>query len=90
MQTPFNITKHELIGLKVKVLFDNIEVKGEVIDETKETIKIKTNKGEKIIIKKNSKIQFTLPNKEVVEVEGKLLIGRAEHRIKKQISKKRV
>ena len=67
-----------------------VGIKGKVIDETRETIKIKTSKGEKIIIKNQSKFQFTLPTKKVIEINGKLLVGKPEIRIKKQIPKKRV
>lgn len=94
MQKPTNITKHELIGLFVKVIESKnksvVGISGKIIDETRETIKIKTAKGEKNIIKNQARFQFTLPKKEKVEVQGKLLIGRPEIRIKKQTPKKRV
>jgi ribonuclease P protein subunit POP4 len=94
MQKPSNITKHELIGLDAKVVSsknkDVVGVQGKVTDETRETIKLTTPNGEKTIIKNQSKFQFALPNGETVEVNGELLIGRPEIRIKKQIPKKRV
>ncbi len=86
--TPQNIVKHELCGLSVKISksTDSTQkgLKGRVIDETYNTIKVETKKGEKIIPKTNTIFIFTLPNKTKVEVEGKMLIGRPEDRIKKK------
>lgn len=86
---PQNILRHELIGLDVKIgkSTDPTQkgLKGKVIDETYNTLKIETNKGkERTIPKKNSLFIFTLPNKTKVQVEGKLLISRPEDRIKKK------
>lgn len=86
--TPKNIVRHELIGLAVEIekSTDPTQkgLKGKVIDETYNTLKIETIKGrEKTIPKKNSLFIFTLPNKTKVQVEGKLLIARPEDRIKK-------
>ena len=50
---------------------------------------IETKKGEKKIIKKECTLRIKL-NKEIVEVDGALLVGRPEKRIKKTIPKKRV
>jgi ribonuclease P protein subunit POP4 len=84
-----NIVRHELIGLEVKIAKSTDPtqkgVKGKVIDETYNTIKIETKEGkEKIIPKGNSIFIFTLPNKTKVQVDGKLLISRPEDRIKKK------
>ena len=72
MQKPTNIIKHELIGLTVKVTKSKnknvVGIQGKIIDETRETIKIRTTIGEKIIIKKQSKFQFKLPTGKIVEV----------------------
>ena len=90
--TAKNLIRHELIGLKVKIeeSTDPTQkgLKGKVIDETYNTIKIETAKGkEKVIPKKNSVFIFTLPNKTKVQVEGKLLVARPEDRIKKKFSR---
>lgn len=86
--TPQNIVKHELCGLSVKITKSTDPtqkgLRGRVIDETYNTIKVETKKGEKIIPKTNTIFIFTLPNKTKVEVEGKMLIGRPEDRIKKK------
>ena len=88
MQKPSNIIKHELIGLSVEVVENtnkrNVGIKGKVIDETRNTLTIKTSKGEKKIVKENSKFMFTLPNKKKVIVVGSLIVGKPEIRIKKK------
>lgn len=89
--TPKNLVKHELIGLKVKISNSNnyslIGLKGMIIDETYNTIKIETKKDkkEKIIPKLGTTFIFHLPNGKKVEVDGKVLINRPEDRIKKKL-----
>ena len=89
--TPYNIVRHELIGLKVKVKKSKNKslekIKGVVVDETYNTLKIKTEKNEKIVIKKICVFEFKLPNGTIVEVDGRLLVGRPEERIKKNFPK---
>jgi ribonuclease P protein subunit POP4 len=87
--TSQNLVRHELIGLEVEVKKSTDPgqrgLKGRVIDETYNTIKVGIGeKEEKIIPKANSVFIFTLPSGEKVEVEGKLLIARPEDRIKKK------
>jgi len=86
---PENIVRHELIGLEVEVSRSSnpsqIGIKGRVIDETQKTIKIETTKGEKILAKENLILIFTIPDGRKVEVDGKLLVGRPEDRIKKKL-----
>jgi ribonuclease P protein subunit POP4 len=88
--TPQNLVRHELIGLSVKIAKSTDPtqkgLKGKVIDESYNTLKIETKEGkEKVIPKNNSIFIFTLPNGVKVEVDGKLLISRPEDRIKKKI-----
>ena len=84
-----NLVRHELIGLKVKIAkttdMTQKKLKGKVIDETYNTIKIETKEEkEKVIPKANCVFIFILPNKQKVEVEGKLLVSRPDDRIKKK------
>jgi ribonuclease P protein subunit POP4 len=88
--TPQNLIRHELISLAVKIKdstdTNQKNLKGKVIDETYNTLKIETKEGkERIIPKSNSIFIFTLPNGVKVQVDGKLLISRPEDRIKKKI-----
>jgi ribonuclease P protein subunit POP4 len=74
----------------VRVLNDsnpsNINIKGKVVDETKNTLIIQST-GLKRVAKKNATFKFSLDGV-AVKVEGKTLIGRPEDRVKKQNKKK--
>ena len=88
MLTPKNLVRHELCGLTV-VVKNSTEptqkgLKGRVVDETYNTLKIETKEGEKTVIKKNCVFVFTLPDKTRVQVDGRLLVSRPEDRIKKK------
>lgn len=86
------ILQDEFIGLKVKVVKSTnssyIGLSGIVIDETKNTFRILSGKEEKTLIKENCIFHFILPNKTVVEIDGKVLIGRPEDRVKKIIRRR--
>ncbi len=90
--TPRNLVRHELIGLKIKIVESTDptqkNISGRVIDETYNTIKLETKIGKELIIpKKNCIFVFTLPDKTKVKVDGKILVGRPEDRIKKNFRK---
>ena len=73
MITPQNIFRHELVGLDVEVVKSSHEgftgIKGEVVDETKNTIKVEDVEGcEKIIPKNVVTFQFTLPDNELLKL----------------------
>ncbi|WP_048191032.1 ribonuclease P protein component 1 [Methanobacterium sp. SMA-27] len=92
MITPQNIFRHEFVGLNVEVVKSSHEgftgIKGEVIDETKNTIKVEDVEGcEKIIPKNVVTFQFTLPDNTVVEIDGSIIVARPEDRIKKKFRK---
>ena len=81
-----NIVLNELIGLKVSVLscLDKNQrgLRGTVIDETKNTIKISTGNGVKSLIKKTSKFRFYY-GKLHFDVDGKEINFRPDDRIEK-------
>ena len=81
-----DIIKHELIGLNIKITESknkaNIGLTGKIIDETKHTITIKTKTRKKMVFKNNIKLELKLNNKKI-SVNGKLLTGRPEDRVKK-------
>lgn len=92
MITPKNIFRHELIGLTVKVVDSThdgfIGIEGKVVDETKNTILIEQKDGtEKIVPKGVATFHFNLPDGNIVEIEGKIIIARPEDRIKKKFRK---
>lgn len=84
--------RHELIGLPVEVVGASHEgfkgIKGKVVDETRNTIKIEDDDGhEKIIPKKMAIFHFTLPNGTIIEINGNIMVARPENRIKKRFRK---
>ena len=89
--TPENLVRHELIGLKIQVKSgtnpSQIGLKGTIIDESYKTLKIDTKFGEKIVPKENTAVIFTIPDGTKVQVDGNLLLGRPEDRIKKKLPK---
>lgn len=91
MRKPKNLPRHELIGLKVKVVKsknqDEERIHGRVIDETKSTLDIESEDGVKRIRKEGRTFKFDLPSREEVKVKGRVLEGRPEDRIKKKLRK---
>lgn len=87
--TPKNLIRHELIGLRVKIKSSTDPTlkgkSGKVVDETYNMLKVETRKKEISVPKRNCILVFTLPSKVKVEVDGKLLVGRPEDRIKKKL-----
>jgi ribonuclease P protein subunit POP4 len=85
MIAPRNILRHEFIGLDVLV----VEAKnplyrglcGIVIDETRNTLLIRTQCGDKRVPKPYSKFRFILDEGVKVEVDGSALIMAPEKRI---------
>lgn len=90
--TPRNLVQHELIGLKAKIVKSThsgyIGIEGTVVDETMKTIKIMHGSKIKTIPKKCVTIHFTLPNGSIVEVDGKVIFGRPEDRVKKRLRRR--
>ena len=81
------IVKQELIGLDITIVDaknqDLIGLKGKVIDETKNTMTIEQdNKTKKIL--KNQIIFNTKVDNKTIQINGKLLVGRPEERLKRR------
>lgn len=89
--TPQNLVRHELIGLKVKVAKSTDptqkNLSGTVVDETYNTLTIEAKGKEKKVVKSNCVFVFTLPGGTKVEVDGSVIVGRPEDRIKKKLPK---
>jgi ribonuclease P protein subunit POP4 len=83
---PENILRHELIGLKAIVARSSnsllVGTRGRVIDETRNTVRLSTRKGVKVIPKGVAVFRFDLSDGSTVEVEGTRLVGRPENRMK--------
>jgi ribonuclease P protein subunit POP4 len=92
MITLENLVRHELIGLDVEIVEStnkaDVGIKGKVVDESYNTIKIEMSSGEeKTLIKKNVVFVFTLPDGKKAKVDGKIIVSRPEDRIKKKFKK---
>jgi ribonuclease P protein subunit POP4 len=83
------IIQGEFIGLGAKIARSTnpslVGMKGKVIDETRNTIVILHDSKEKIIAKNTAVFHFSLQDGTVVEIDGNLLLGRPEDRVKKRI-----
>lgn len=85
------IIQHEFIGTEAKVAKsknpDYIGISGKIIDETRNTFTILHEGKRKKIIKDVAVFHFRFPDRTVVEIDGKLLVGRPEDRLKKRIKR---
>lgn len=87
MITPWNVLRHEIIGLEAEIIeatHNGYKCKGIIIDETRNTIKLKTEKDEKILPKNCIVLKLKLPSGAEVKIDGSLLVSRPEDRIKKK------
>ena len=86
--TPLNLINHELIGLSTHVVGSrdpgHVSKKGTIVAETKEMIQLDTDNGEVLLPKEVCVFQITLPDGTMVQVDGNLLKGRPEDRMKKR------
>ena len=82
-----SVLQGEFIGLEAKVVRSSnpnkIGIRGKVMDETQRTLTISHKDKDKRIVKETSTFQFTLPDRTVIEVDGKVIVGRPEDRAKK-------
>jgi ribonuclease P protein subunit POP4 len=84
-----NIIRCEFIGTSGKVFKSshqgNAGISGKTIRETRNTFTILQEGKEKIVPKDSSVFHFEFSDGTIVEINGKLLVGRPEDRLKKTI-----
>ena len=87
MITAQNLRLHELIGLHAMVAeslsLPHKGLEGEVIDETKNTLVLRTGSVEKVVPKKGRIFLFTLPGGEKARLAGDDIVFRPYDRPKK-------
>ena len=83
-----SIVQHEFIGLETTVVnssnLDLVGITGKVVEETRNTFTILHDNKEKVVIKDTTVFNFTLSDGTIVELNGKVIIGRPEDRLKKR------
>jgi ribonuclease P protein subunit POP4 len=86
-----NIIRYEFIGTQAKIAQSAHEgylgLAGPVIEETKNTLTLIHQGQPKRIIKNLATFDFKFSDGTTVEIEGKLLVGRPEDRLKKSIKR---
>jgi ribonuclease P protein subunit POP4 len=91
--TPESLARHELIGLEVNVEASSdpgqTGLSGQVVDETRNTFLLETERKVVRFAKKNTSLVFTLPSGQKVRICGSVLISQPENRISKRMQKTR-
>jgi ribonuclease P protein subunit POP4 len=88
--TPWNILRHELIGLEAEVIDSPnkclVGIKGLILDETRNTLLLGEPGGsKKRVLKHLAVFRIKLPDGTVVRVDGRVLVGAPEDRLKKRV-----
>ena len=88
MITPRNLTRHELIGLTVRVVEATNPalrgIAGTVVDETRQMIAVHNGTRVRRVAKAACVFRFTLPDGSEVEVPGRALVAPPERRIARE------
>jgi len=86
MRDARNLARHELIGLRVRVVANPdpsiAGCEGVVLDETRNTISVSSGGKARVVPKKGSKFEFELDGK-TVTIDGISIAHRPEDRTKK-------
>ena len=91
MKVTPDIVRHEFIGTQAQVAKslheDYVGLSGRVIGETRNTFTLLDQGQARSIIKEFSVFNFTFNDGTVVDIDGKLLVGRPEDRLKKTVKR---
>ena len=86
-----DVIRSEFIGTESRIVGsphpDYLGISGKVINETKNTFTILDAGKAKNIIKDSAIFNFKFSDDTVVEIDGKLLVGRPEDRLKKSVKR---
>ena len=89
MKITTDVVRCEFIGTYAKVHRSShpecVGISGRVVDETRNTFSILEKTKHKIVAKKSNVFRFRFPDDTVVEIDGKILVGRPEDRLRKSI-----
>jgi ribonuclease P protein subunit POP4 len=91
MKVTPDIINHEFIGLQGIVAWsphlDYVGVGGKVIEETRNTFIFLGEGQRRSVIKESALFDFNFEDGTIVQIDGKLLVGRTEDRLKKSIKR---
>jgi len=81
----------EFIGMDAKVVKSTnsscIDIKGTIIDESRNTLTIRRSNKDAIVVKNTSIFNFVTADGTIVEVDGTIIVGRPEDRVKKNLKR---
>lgn len=79
----------EFIGTEAKVAksrhCDYVGASGKIVNETRNTFTLLEGEKRRIIVKESAVFHFRFSDGTVVEIDGRLLTGRPEDRLKKNV-----
>lgn len=91
MKVTPDIIREEFVGTNTAVVNSShagyIGLNGEVRDETRNTFLIEQHGEMKRIVKDQAVFQFQFSDGTIVEIDGKLLVGKPENRLKKTMKR---
>ena len=91
MKVTPDIVRSEFIGTEGQIAVsthqDYVGLSGPVVDETKNTFTILHAGKAKSVVKEAAVFRFKFHDGTIVEIDGKLLMGRPEDRLKKTIKR---
>jgi ribonuclease P protein subunit POP4 len=89
MKVTPDIIRQEFIGTEAKIAKSRdpnyVQVSGKVVDETRNTFTILQEGKNKMIVKDSVVFRFRFHDGTIVEIDGKLLVGRPEDRLKRHV-----
>jgi len=89
MKVTPDVVRYEFIGTEANVSKSRhpgyVGISGKIIDETRNTFTILYEGKRKILIKDSAVFHFKFSDGTIVEIDGKLLVGRPEDRLKRRV-----
>lgn len=89
MKVTPDVIRYEFIGTEAEVSKSThpgyVGISGKIIDETRNTLTILHEGKRKIVVKDYAVFHFKFSDGTVVEIDGKILVGRPEDRLKKHV-----
>jgi ribonuclease P protein subunit POP4 len=89
MKVTPSVVQDEFIGLKASVAqcsnHSVVGMNGQVVDETRNTFTLACKTERKVVIKDTAVFDFILSDGTGVQIDGTLMVGRSEDRLKKRI-----